>query len=614
MKDTHTLQQLVLPTPGLAVPEGLYWQPKTNTVYHARDKFLELLPGGKISFLSFFNAFPVNQWDLHHNQDKLYFELKGQGRVLLELYSGAYDNHALLVSEVIDLKESEGAVVPFPSVMGDAHGAPKLLYAVISSHTGARITNAAYTTSTPPRHKVRVGLSITHFKREAWVMPAVERIRQELLSDPEMASMVHLFIVDNSQSLSIDPHPAITVVKNRNLGGAGGFARGLLECDLAGTFTHCLFLDDDATMELESVRRAVRAAQYAPPDTAITGALFFGDARSCIHEVGANYKVFPQPILMGLDMRHPHSIDRFIQEYIAPDYGGWWFFLFPIAHVQDYPFPYFVRGDDIAFGITNRFRIRPLLGVACWAEDFASKDGPFLRYLDLRSIARLPLITDTCKPKQLIRGLRQCVIDLLLTYRYASAEAALLGIRHALADESFWRDNLELSGIREKYKSLFSQEVFLPLAQAEALHGRRWGGIPSPRGPFRQSFWRIAVRFLTLNGHLVPKRILAKKPAVLVKDLCAPPYLVYPHSEILYVRRQDGSVMLAQRNLLRAIRIFLETTWLLARLQYRYAYWQGVARNTYRSLTRKEFWQSVYKSTPSAPERPQAVAAAGLHG
>ncbi len=602
MKNTHILQQLVLPTPELAVPEGLYWQSKANTVYHARGRFLELLPGGRVNFLSFFNAFPVNQWNLHHNQDKLYFLIKGQGAVVLEIYSGAYQNDALLVSELIELNEEAGSTLPLPAIMGDPHAAPKLLYVVVSSLSGARITEASYVTSTTPRHKVRVGLSITHFKREAWVLPAVERIRRELLDDPAVGPSLHLFIVDNSQSLSLEPHARITVVPNRNLGGAGGFARGLLECDLADDFTHCLFLDDDATMELESVRRAVRAVQYAPADTAITGTLFYGDRRSLVHEAGANYKLFPQPVMMGLDMRLPENIDRFIQEYTAPDYGGWWFFLFPLAHVRDYPFPSFVRGDDIAFGLTNKFRIRALLGVACWAEDFASKDGPFLRYLDLRSIARMPMIADTCKPKQLLRGLRRCIFDLLLTYRYASAEAALLGIRHALEGEAFWRDNVDLKDIREAHQKIFSGEAFCSLEQLEATTGRRWTGIPSPRGKFKQGPWRIFLRLISLNGHLVPKSILAKKPAVLAKGLCAPPYLVYPHSEILYVRPQDGQVMLAQRDVWRALSLAAKTFVLTLSIKFRYARWKKSVRDTYFSLTRKDFWKALYDPSSGTTE------------
>jgi len=600
-KALHKLQQLVLPTPELSVPEHLYWQPKTNVVYHAAERSLEFLPGGKLSLQSFFNAFPVHQWCLSTANDEIYLSVEGSGRIILEVYSGAYGNDSLLVSELVELSESEPVTLRIPGVQGDPHADPKLIYATFFAPEGATLTEACYLTATPPRHKVRAGLSITHFKREAWVLPAIKRIRKELLADPDMAPLLHLYVVDNSQSLSLEPHPGITHVPNRNLGGAGGFARGLLECELAGEFTHCLFLDDDATMELESVRRAIRAAQYAPPDTAITGTLFYGDRRSLVHEVGAMYRVFPLPIMMGLDMRDPGNIDRFVQEYNAPDYGGWWFFLFPIKHVTNYPFPYFVRGDDIAFGVTNKFRIKPLLGVACWAEDFASKDSPWLRYLDLRSITRLPLIADTCKPKHLIEGLRNCINDLLLTYRYDSAEAGLLGMNHALADADFWRDNLDVGSLRSQHKSLFSAESFKPIAEVEESTGRQWRGIPSPRGPFKQSKWRKFIRFITLNGNLLPRSILSKSPAVLVKDLCAPPYLVYPHPEILYVRRQDACVMLAARNVWRGARLWLKATMLLGSLKFGYRNWQKKAQGVYASLASKDFWLSVYYPEKLSP-------------
>ena len=32
---------------------------------------------------------------------------------------------------------------------------------------------------------------------------------------------------------------------------------------------------------------------------------------------------------------------------LTADYGGWWFFAFPLEATAAYPYPYFVRGDDV---------------------------------------------------------------------------------------------------------------------------------------------------------------------------------------------------------------------------------------------------------------------------
>ncbi len=66
-------------------------------------------------------------------------------------------------------------------------------------------------------------------------------------------------------------------------------------------------------------------------------------------------------------------------------YGGWWFFAFPIKQVTRYPFPFFVRGDDINFSLANDFHITTLNGVVSFAEDFSDKESPMTLYLDLRN-------------------------------------------------------------------------------------------------------------------------------------------------------------------------------------------------------------------------------------
>lgn len=50
-----------------------------------------------------------------------------------------------------------------------------------------------------------------------------------------------------------------------------------------------------------------------------------------------------------------------------------------------YSFPFFVRGDDIEFSYTNKFKIIHMNGIAVWQEDFKIKESPMTLYLDVRS-------------------------------------------------------------------------------------------------------------------------------------------------------------------------------------------------------------------------------------
>ena len=88
---------------------------------------------------------------------------------------------------------------------------------------------------------MKLGIVITHFNRQQFVLPAVERLVSDFLQTEEYKDKIALFIVDNSQNLpKID---GVTIISNENLGGAGGFTRGLINLQETEGYTHCLFMD-----------------------------------------------------------------------------------------------------------------------------------------------------------------------------------------------------------------------------------------------------------------------------------------------------------------------------------------------------------------------------------
>src|SRR5204863_6262006 len=133
--------------------------------------------------------------------------------------------------------------------------------------------DAAYVTSDPPR-KVRLGIVITHFNRQAQVVPAIGRIQRALLDRPALRELLTLTVVDNSRNLGLASGDGVEVIANRNLGGTGGFVRGLLSLIDGGRHTHALFMDDDASCETESIARCLALLQYARSSAlAVAGAL-----------------------------------------------------------------------------------------------------------------------------------------------------------------------------------------------------------------------------------------------------------------------------------------------------------------------------------------------------
>ena len=99
-------------------------------------------------------------------------------------------------------------------------------------------------------------------------------------------------IVDNGRNLELPPGDGLSVrvIPNPNLGGAGGFARGLMHARNDGWTTHVLFMDDDITMEVESVVRAIALFRYATdPRLCVHGAMISEEIPWMQFEAGSHY-------------------------------------------------------------------------------------------------------------------------------------------------------------------------------------------------------------------------------------------------------------------------------------------------------------------------------------
>ena len=90
--------------------------------------------------------------------------------------------------------------------------------------------------------------------------------------DSYFKNKVSLNVVDNSQNLpEID---GVNIIPNENLGGSGGFTRGLMHLKENGSYTHCLFMDDDASCEVEGIKRTISFLEHAlDHKTALAGAM-----------------------------------------------------------------------------------------------------------------------------------------------------------------------------------------------------------------------------------------------------------------------------------------------------------------------------------------------------
>jgi galactofuranosylgalactofuranosylrhamnosyl-N-acetylglucosaminyl-diphospho-decaprenol beta-1,5/1,6-galactofuranosyltransferase len=125
---------------------------------------------------------------------------------------------------------------------------------------------------------VKIGIAICTFKREPFIEKNLRILNEAILKNPESPLYGHLevFVADNGQTLDRErlSSDKIHINPNRNLGGAGGFTRDLIEIMTHNDelhVTHALLMDDDIVIEPESLinisdsytfKRGVRRCVY----------------------------------------------------------------------------------------------------------------------------------------------------------------------------------------------------------------------------------------------------------------------------------------------------------------------------------------------------------------
>lgn len=500
---TFALQSLLWPEQGIITEHAMFYR-LTNLAAFSDDRNeIHFERGGLASFDTAANLFNIGKWWRCARLTDLRLRLHGSGRFELVVFQVLPERSwEQLVHRIVTLSpDCEVDLSHF-----ERSPVAGILYFTLTALEPGHLSAAAWVTRQPPRRLPQIALSITTFRREAAVARTVARFSAFMGKTP-LAPHLHLIVVDNGQSAGITPSPHVTPIGNRNFGGSGGFARGLAEAESRGA-THCIFMDDDASIPLGAVERVWSFLAHAEdPATAISGGLAMANHRWSLWENGATFNRRCQPRWLGTDMRDFAQIMRMEIDSTSRNppnfYGGWWFFAFPIAGLTHRPFPFFVRGDDVSFSLANRFDIVTLPGVVCFQDaDFADKESLQTLYLDLRShlIHHLALPAMDIGRKAIVGIAADFFMRSLLQCHYETLAALNLAVEDVLRGPAFFADNADMSARRATLSALRKTEAWAPLS-APPPPTRLRIGLHGPG--LRARFWRGLLN-LSLNGYLLP--------------------------------------------------------------------------------------------------------------
>ena len=481
-------------------------------------------------FDTYFNSFAIGKWRKYTclSDLKLQLDLKGSFQVtvlhMYSMYTQPFEN--IIGERVCRARDKTTFEFDIPYSTLDRGIVCFRLYSLEEDdnvYYGGRYVT---TDIAQPLNPVDIAVDICTYRRERFVERNIALLEREIIRNAESPLYGHLdvFISDNGQTLNVEALQSdrVHVFPNKNVGGAGGFARGMVEIlkmSSARPFTHVLVMDDDVLIHADAIVRTYRLLQFLKPEytgKTVAGAMLRLDDRSKQHEccglwdgfVVHNYK-------MLLDLTDIKDI-LFNENEDLPNYNAWWYSCIPMRKITEngLPLPIFIRYDDVEYGLRTGGDIIAMSGICLWHEPFEYKCSPSTLYYEMRNLLiinalRLP----DYNVKSAILSFRFKLKYNIGRYRYSGCDLLFRAV------EDFCKGPehlLHTDGEALHQQIAQAAEPLLPLDQL-SVH---FDELEYMRSQKKETRSQRRARYLTLNRNLCLRRGTSVVDAALngVKD------------------------------------------------------------------------------------------------
>jgi galactofuranosylgalactofuranosylrhamnosyl-N-acetylglucosaminyl-diphospho-decaprenol beta-1,5/1,6-galactofuranosyltransferase len=574
-----------------------------------------LTRNGVLSLNTYFNSFYEQFYAKYTELSSLYYLLKLEGNFQVSLYREQYGRET---RELIDTENFENCQSLEPvkillpnSWRSEQSGRVYLEIACLSD--GGLFAGGFIATEQPKLREVSLGIITCTFKKEAFIKNTVNTI---LKDDFLQNKKFKVFVVDNGKTLKHDEFddPRVQLIPNRNVGGAGGFTRGLIQALQENVYTHFLFMDDDIELESESIYRLFPLYEYANQDFAISGSMLDLYKKHILYEAGAllctnflyrdkNYGNDPFAIVSlknKFNLNNPYFTNSLLLED-KPDYGAFWFFSFSKKVVEEIglPMPFFIKADDIEFGLRITERLgKPIVAfpsIAVWHEPFYAKNPIWVTYYSSRNF----LITHSICGGSLryvhaVKFLTKGLIQSIFLFDYNSAEMIIRGFEDYMQGPVLVKSTdpeMLHAKILEHSKSYKNQTVK--------------SNSPSSNLPQRtlsteknkKPILKIIIGLITLNGHLIPNFFLSNDDVFYwIGSDCADRWFkVFAKKRVVIFREGNNSIEQNEMSRSTGLGILIRWFQIVIKSTTRWSSVSSEWRNAFNHFTSTEFWRNYLK-------------------
>ncbi|GAA1513407.1 galactofuranosylgalactofuranosylrhamnosyl-N-acetylglucosaminyl-diphospho-decaprenol beta-1,5/1,6-galactofuranosyltransferase [Agromyces terreus] len=354
-----------------------------------RDRF-RVAAGDRVSFASYFNAFPASYWQQWTNVQRvrLTLETSGEGTLLV------YRSTAQGVPQRV-------ASAPFSSTVRHEIELPIVTFGdggwywfdIVAGDQEVVVADGRWETDAPELRAGGASIGTTTFNKPDYCVRTLEA----LAADDTVREVIdRIYIVDQGNQRVVEEAgfdavaerlgETLTMIEQPNLGGSGGFARSMSETLSAGESDFIILLDDDVTVEPESIARAVRFARRTTRPVVVGGHMFDLLNRPVLHAFAETVDLKPFVWHAQPHDEVPHDFrfsnlrqTRWMHARMDADYNGWWFCLIPTEVVREVglSLPAFIKWDDAEYCLRARDAGYPtvtLPGMALWHVSWLDKD------------------------------------------------------------------------------------------------------------------------------------------------------------------------------------------------------------------------------------------------
>jgi galactofuranosylgalactofuranosylrhamnosyl-N-acetylglucosaminyl-diphospho-decaprenol beta-1,5/1,6-galactofuranosyltransferase len=353
-----------------------------------------LRQGDKMSFGTYFNAFPASYWRRWSVVDDVQLSVTVAGRgASVTVYKSMANGR----SQRVDAATVEGDRETFdfdltltPFVDGGWYW-----YDVVAGDEDAVVESAEWTAEVPADRAQHgtADIVITTMNRPDFCAKLLTQIGEDDQLRPYLDTV---FVSEQGTKKVADSEffefaekalgDRLVVNVQGNLGGSGGYARGQLESVRKGTATYALMMDDDVVCEPEGIIRAVTFGDLARRPTIVGGHMFSIYSRSRLHSFGEivqPWKFWWMTPLDGfsdwdLAARNIRSA-RWLHKRVDVDFNGWFMCLIPreVLERVGLSLPIFIKWDDLEFGLRAKEAGYPTVtfpGAAVWHIPWTDKN------------------------------------------------------------------------------------------------------------------------------------------------------------------------------------------------------------------------------------------------